>query len=120
MKLRKTLFFLALFIIIIGLGVMVTGTVFYFIGKEKLGDLLLGISSVCGVAALAVLILRLIYAPDPNIPKPQPKIIVKTVDVKDIPKTREEELYEEYVKLHEQGLITKEQLDEKRIQLLGK
>ena len=48
----------------------------------------------------------------------QKKIIV--VDVKDIPKTKEEKLYEQYEDLYKKNLITKEDLDAKRKELLDK
>ena len=124
MKLDKLFLILSIVLVSIG-GVMFTaGVVFTLLGKSLLGDILMGASSLFGAGALVLLIFRLsIMAKNPDLyyqEKPKPKVVVKIVDVKEIKKTRDEELYEQYESLYKRNLITKEELDTKRKELLGK
>ena len=82
----------------------------------------MGISSLLGLGALVLLILRLVsMAKSPELYREEePRVVVKVVDVKDIPKSHEEKLYEQYEDLYKKGFITKEDLDAKREELLGK
>ena len=124
MKLSKL--FLILGIVLVSLGglMFISGAVLTLVGKGDLGDILMGVSSIFGLGALVLLVLRLSFmAKNPrDYPEyqPQPKIVVKVVDVKDVPKSKEQELYEQYEDLYKRNLITKEELDRKRIDLLGK
>ena len=121
MKLPKILLIVSLVLIALGSGFIVAGTVLMLVSQSKLGDIFLGVSSVFGLAALAVMIYRLsIMANQSPIERENTKVIVKVVDVKDIPKSKEEQLYEQYEGLYKQGLITKEDLDKKRQELLKK
>ena len=45
---------------------------------------------------------------------------MKVVDVKDLPKSKEEKLFEQYEDLYKKGLISKEDLELKREELLKK
>ena len=120
--------FLILGIVSVSLGgvLFIAGATLTLLGNSFLGDLFMGISSLLGIAAIVLLIIRLsIMAKNPSDyseyqPKPQPRVVVKVVDVKEVPKTREEQLYERYEDLYKKNLITKEDLDKKRIELLGK
>ena len=124
MKLSKL--FLILGIVLVSLGglMFISGAALTLVGKGDLGDILMGVSSIFGLGALVLLVLRLSFmAKNPgDYPEyqPQPKIVVKVVDVKDVPKSKEQELYEQYEDLYKRNLITKEELDRKRIDLLGK
>ena len=122
MKPSKILLIVGIASVAIGVGFMVAGTILGFYGNRLLSDLFLGISSFLGVLALAVLIFRLVLQSKEEGPiNPQkPKVVVKVVDVKDIPKTKEEKLYEQYEDLYKRNLISKEDLDLKRKELLGK
>ena len=82
----------------LGITSMVAGTILGFVGESVLSDIFLGISSFLGVVALAIIIVRLVLqSKEPGfIGQEKPKVVVKVVDVKDIPKTREEQLYEQY------------------------
>ena len=122
MKPSKILLIAGIASVAIGVGFMVAGTILGFYGNRFLSDLFLGISSFLGVLALAVLIFRLVIQSKEEGPiNPQkPKVVVKVVDVKDIPKTKEEKLYEQYEDLYKRNLISKEDLDLKRKELLGK
>ena len=124
MKLSKL--FLIFGIVLVSLGglMFISGAALTLVGKGDLGDILMGVSSIFGLGALVLLVLRLSFmAKNPSdYPEyqPQPKIVVKVVDVKDVPKSKEQELYEQYEDLYKRNLITKEELDRKRIDLLGK
>lgn len=122
MKPSKILLIAGIASVAIGVGFMVAGTILGFYGNRFLSDLFLGISSFLGVLALAILIFRLVIQSKEEGPiNPQkPKVVVKVVDVKDIPKTKEEKLYEQYEDLYKRNLISKEDLDLKRKELLGK
>ena len=124
---KKAQLFLILGIVSVSLGgvVFIVGAVLTLLGNASLGDLIMGLSSLFGVAALVLLIFRLYFmAKDPDVypeyKHQQPKVIVKVVDVKEAPKSKEQELYEQYEDLYKRNLITKEELDKKRIDLLGK
>ena len=122
MKTYRILLIVSIITITLGLSFIIAGSALTLAGKSRLGDLFLGISSILGVVALALLIVRLsIMAKNPQMYKTEaPKVVVKVVDVKDIPKTKEQQLYEQYEELYKQNLITKEDLDKKRVELLGK
>ena len=114
------------FIVLVSLGgvVFLTGAILTLMGNAQIGDLIMGLSALFGAGALVLLVLRLSFmAKNPDdYPeyKTQPKVIVKVVDVKNLPKSKEQELYEQYEDLYKRNLITKEELDRKRIDLLGK
>lgn len=124
---KKDKLFLILGIISVSLGgaMFIAGAVLTLLGNASLGDLLMGLSSIFGAGALVLLIFRLSFMAKnsddyPQYKPQQPKVVVKVVDVKDVPKTKEQELYEQYEDLYKRNLITKEELDKKRIDLLGK
>lgn len=125
MKKDKLFLILGIVSVSLGVAIFIAGAVLTLMGKSKLGDLIMGLSALFGGAALVFMILRLsIMAKNPEAYpeyKPQqPKVIVKVVDVKEMPKSKEEELYEQYEDLYNRNLITKEELDAKRKDLLGK
>lgn len=123
MKKLKILFIASIVTIAVGVSLLIAGTVLSFMGKDKLSDIFLGISSILGVVALALLIWRLASTPVPTTTRRanyNPSVKVKVVDVKDIPKSKEQQLYEQYEDLYKRNLISKEELDQKRIELLGK
>ena len=121
MKLNKLLLIVSIVFVALGVITFTAGAILALSGNE-LGDLFMGVSSIFGFAGLGFLIFRLIMmVKQPEIYKEeQPKIVVKIVDVKDVPKTNEEKLYEQYEDLYKRNLITKEELDLKRKELLGK
>lgn len=124
---KKDKLFLILGIISVSLGgaMFIAGAVLTLLGNASLGDLLMGLSSIFGAVALILLTFRLSFMaknPDdyPQYKPQQPKVVVKVVGVKEVPKSKEQELYEQYEDLYKRNLITKEELDKKRIDLLGK
>ena len=122
MKLPKLFLILSIVCIALGVSSIVTGVVLSFYGYKKLVDLFLGLGSVLGAGALVLLVLRLINSPEVSNSnrENQPRVVVKVVDVKDLPKTKEEKLFEQYEDLYKKGLISKEDLELKREELLKK
>ena len=125
MKLTKLFLILGIVLVSLSGAMFIAGAVLTLLGNAQLGDFIMGFSSIFGLAALILLIIRLMYMaknPDayPEYVPQQPKIVVKVVDVKEVPKSKEQELYEQYEDLYKRNLITKEELDRKRIDLLGK
>ena len=121
MKKQKILLIISIVVLTIGIGLLIAGTALSLTHHNLLSDIFLGVSSILGLAALALLVWRLAIMPSVA-PRRQnrPTVYVKTVDVKDIPKSNEEKLYEQYEDLYKRKLISKEELDKKRIELLGK
>ena len=124
MKLNKILFIVGVSLVVLGIGFLIAGGILSFAGKSKIADIFLGFSSILGVLSLVVLIIRLIFMARNSVftyteERQQPKV-VKVVDVKDITKSKEQKLYEQYEDLYKQNLISKEDLDRKRKELLGK
>lgn len=122
MKLHKLLLIISIVLISLGGAAIIAGSILSLTGNGKVGDILLGASSILGLAALALMIYRLIVmskTPE-EFRTEQPRVIVKVVDVKEMPKSNEQKLYEQYEDLYKRNLISKEELDQKRIELLGK
>lgn len=122
MKLHKLLLIISIVLISLGGAAIIAGSILSLTGNGKVGDILLGVSSILGLAALALMIYRLIVmskTPE-EFRTEQPRVIVKVVDVKEMPKSNEQKLYEQYEDLYKRNLISKEELDQKRIELLGK
>ena len=92
MKKLKILLIASIAVIAVGISLLIAGTVLSFMGKDLASDILLGISSILGVIALALLIWRLTLTPM-QAARPRPNfgqnVRVKVVDVKDIPKSKE-------------------------------
>ena len=125
-KLERILLLLSVVFFVIGVSCSVVGFVFEEVGKPYVTEILYPIAAVAGSITIDILIARLIIMVNivkkyrVNVPRPQAPKQPKTVDVKEIKKTREQELYEQYEGLYNQGLISKEDLDKKRTELLGK
>ena len=120
---QKLLLILSIVLIGIGGSLLIAGTVLSLLHQNTLADIFLGVSSVLGVVALGLLVYRLtLVAKDMgSTPQPgKPRVVVKVVDVKDVPKSKEEKLFEQYEDLYKKNLISKEDLDQKRKELLGK
>lgn len=121
---RKFLLILGISCIILGIACVVTGSIFEIIGNVNLCKLFLIIAGGIGAVAFIILIFGFVFFgvnKKPQVePMPQVKKDIGTVDVKEAPKSKEENLFEEYKKLYEQGLITKEDLDAKEKELLHK
>jgi len=122
MKKIKILLIVSISIISLGVACLIAGTVLSLLHYNLVSDILLGVSSALGIGALALLIWRLTLLPSAPAParRERPTVYVKTVDVKEIPKTKEEKLYEQYEDLYKRNLISKEDLDKKKEELLGK
>ena len=123
MKLNKLFLILSIVAMSIGVGFFIAATILSFLNYATISDIFYGVSSVLGILALGLLVYNLAKSSKfvgPEQSNNKPKVVVKIVDVKDIHKTREEELYEQYEGLYKQGLISKEDLELKRKELLKK
>ena len=122
MNKNRLLLIISIVLISIGGVFILSGTVLTLLGKSGYGDIFMGVSGIFGLAALVLLIIRLTTMSnlENTVASNDTKVVVKVVDVKDIPKTQEEKLYEQYEDLYKRNLITKEELDLKRKELLGK
>ena len=122
MKLHKILLIIGIVLISVGGACFIAGATVSLMGYQFLGDLLMGISSLLGLGALAIMIYRLVVmskTPE-EFRTEQPKIVVKVVEAQPAPKSNEQKLYDQYEDLYKRNLITKEELDQKRVELLGK
>ena len=122
MKAYRILLIISICLISVGGILIIAGIVFSLQGNSSIGDLLMGFASFLGLASLSLMIVRLvIMARNPEqFRSEQPRVVVKVVDVKEVPKSKEQELYDQYEDLYNRNLITKEELDRKRKELLGK
>ncbi len=125
MKLQKILLIVSICAISIGAGLLIAGVVLSLLHYNVISDIFLGISSILGVISLGLLVYRLVLVsktvePVVNNRPNKPRVVVKVVDVKDVPKSKEEKLFEQYEDLYKKNLISKEDLDQKRKELLGK
>ena len=122
MKLHKILLIIGIALISVGGACFIAGATMSLMGYQFVGDLLMGISSLLGLGALAIMIYRLVVmskTPE-EFRTEQPKIVVKVVEAQPAPKSNEQKLYDQYEDLYKRNLITKEELDQKRVELLGK
>lgn len=111
----KILFYSSL--VSIAVGFVCFFMAFFFKGETQ--DALLTTASILGVLGITLNIVKLVVDIPKDPQRPVEKKIV-VVDVKDIPKSKEEKLYEQYENLYKQNLITKEDLDKKRKELIEK
>lgn len=123
MKRDKILYYLGLIAVSIGVLLALASLILSRYGVNRLANIFGWISSILGIASFAIVLIRLtLQVKDPlhSVNKPNgPKVVVKVVDVKDLPKSREQQLYEQYENLYKQNLITKEDLENKKKELLG-
>ena len=118
----KIFYILGLVLVSAGVVLALAAVVLSIAGYTLVSDVIFWIASTIGIVAFIFLILRLrmqVNNSSFNAPK-GPQIKVKIVDVKDLPKSKEEQLYEQYENLYKQNLITKEDLEKKKEELLGK
>lgn len=122
MKLKKVLLIISIVTMGLGVALFIAASVLSILGYNLISDIFFGVSSILGIGALGLLVYNLAVSAKFVTPQeePRPKVVVKVVDVKDIPKSKEQQLYEQYENLYKQGLISKEDLDKKRAELLGK
>ena len=122
MKAYRILLIISICLISVGGILIIAGIVFSLQGNSSIGDLLMGFASFLGLASLALMIVRLVIMArnTDQFRSEQPKVVVKVVDLKKVPKSKEQELYDQYEDLYNRNLITKEELDRKRKELLGK
>lgn len=128
-KKGQWLFYLALAVLLIGVAALICLIVFGLMNRQDLLKIAGIVIAVSGPVAILLLLFKLmLYG---GAPEPQPKNpTVKTykynekdipiVDVKEFKKSQDEIMYEKYVDLYNRKIISKEDLEKKRIELLGK
>ena len=125
-KFDRILFIIGNVFFFIGVLSFIIGFIFEQLGRPYVAEVLYPIGAICGPITIVIFIVRLLIIvnlarkyrvrePKPHTPK-EPK----TVDIKEAKKTREQELYEQYEGLYKQGLISKEDLEKKKSELLCK
>lgn len=123
-KLVNILYYIGFIFLAAGVISLITALVFEEIGNEDLSYTFGMISSICGPVCLLIFIVRLVimvnHSPAYRSRTQSVQKEIKTVDVKEIPKTKEELLFEQYEDLYKRNLITKEDLEKKREELLKK
>ena len=128
-KKGQWLFYLGLAALFIGVAALVVAIVAEFINNELMFRIAGITIAASGPVAILLLILKLMLyggAPSPEPKQPKVKTYkynekdIPIVDVKEFKKSQEEVMYEKYVDLYNRKIITKEDLEKKRIELLGK
>lgn len=131
MKNKKGYWLLILGFTILGLGVaaLIAAIVFELLGNDSMFKTMGIIVAIAGPVAILLLIFKLIFyggapSPEPKVPEVKTyqynKKTVPIVDVKEFKKSQDEIMYEKYVDLYNKKIISKEELDKKRKELLGK
>ena len=114
---------------ILGIAALICAIVFELLGKQDLFQISGIIIGVAGPVAIILLVFKLIFyggAPEPVKKTPTVKTYkyneksIPIVDVKEFKKSQDEIMYEKYVDLYNKKIISKEDLDKKREELLGK
>lgn len=128
-KKGQWLFYLGLAVLLVGVAAFICLIVFGMINRPDWVKVAGIVVAVSGPVSILLLLLKLmLYG---GVQEPQPKNpTVKTykynekdipiVDVKEFKKSQDEIMYEKYVDLYNRKIISKEDLDKKRIELLGK
>lgn len=125
----KILFYIALGLFFVGISACVSGIVCELNNNEigfRVSAILI---SICGPLALVLMIVKFMFFGGGSIPKPKTPIVktykynekdIPIVDVKEFKKSQDEIMFEKYEDLYNKKIITKEDLEKKREELLGK
>lgn len=101
----------------IGILAIIAGFITVALDGESTISTILFVVGVAGcIGGFVLIIVRASKYGFEPISIPEEKVI-KTVDVKPIKETQEEKLFKEYEKLYKEGLITKEDLENKKKEL---
>lgn len=128
-KQGKWLFIVGLVALFIGVAACIAAIVFEFLSRSDLVRIMAIVIGVSGPVALALLIVKFLVYGGAEQEKPAtPKVNtykynekdIPIVDVKEFKKSQDEIMYDKYVDLYNKKIITKEDLEKKRIELLGK
>lgn len=129
MKKGFWLFVLGLTILMIGIIAGILAIVFELTGKSNLASIMSMLVVIAGPVSIILLLIKLMAYGGAESPEPKKHFVnpnnsskkdVTTVEVKQIKKSQDEIMYDKYVDLYNQKLITKEDLEKKRKELLGK
>lgn len=119
-KKARVLYILSVIFISIGIAGFVIGLLVQNFVDSRIGGIISGFASMFETAALVLIIVRAIRFG--FVPVDEPEVVVRkvrTVDVKPVKETQEQRLFKRYEELYKEGLITKEDLENKRKELLG-
>lgn len=129
MENRKVKVLTTIGVILFSLGILgfIVGLIMEAVAPSEATRIIYLASAGLDVAGVLVTIIRFVKYGMPA----APEVIVymneapkakepKTVDVKEIKETPEQKLYKQYESLYKEKLITKEELEAKRKELLGK
>lgn len=125
----RWLFFLGLGVLLLGVAAVICAIVFELIGRSDLFKISGIIIAVAGPLSIILLIFKLIFyggAPSPEPKTPEIKTFqynkkdIPIVDVKEFKKSQDEIMFEKYVDLYNKKIISKEDLEKKRKELLDK
>lgn len=128
MKKGFWLFILGLTILMVGIVAGILAIVFELTGMSNLANIMSMLVVIAGPVSIILLIIKLMAYGGAESPEPKKHVVnpnnsskkdVPTVDVKQIEKSQDEIMYDKYVDLYNQKLITKEDLEKKRKELLG-
>jgi len=128
-KKGQWLFILGLVVLAIGVAALVAAIVFELLGNQTMFNAMSIVVFIAGPVAVLLLLMKLMFfggapSPEPKTPKVKTyqynKKTVPIVDVKEFKKSQDEIMYDKYVELYNKKIITKEDLEKKRIELLGK
>ncbi|MCR5333110.1 MAG: SHOCT domain-containing protein [Bacilli bacterium] len=129
-RLNIIFFYLSLSFLIISVGFdIATFILVPRIGYTTLVYIFLEASSILFAGSIALFVVRFavigtklrnIYYPRNGAPAQNPNVVeTEVTEVKEAPKTKEEQLVDEYEKLLKQGYITQEEFDEKKKEILS-
>lgn len=129
-RLNIIFFYLSLSFLIISVGFdIATFILVPRIGYTTLVYIFLEASSILFAGSIALFVVRFavigtklrnIYYPRNGAPEQNPNVVeTEVTEVKEAPKTKEEQLVDEYEKLLKQGYITQEEFDEKKKEILS-
>lgn len=128
MKKGFWLFVLGLTTLMVGIVAGILAIVFELTGMSNLASIMSMLVVIAGPVSIILLIIKLMAYGGAESPEPIKYVVnpnnsskkdVPTVDVKQIEKSQDEIMYDKYVDLYNQKLITKEDLEKKRKELLG-
>lgn len=124
-KTSRILTLISIVLFSLGIAGYMVGLVFDAKGFAEVATYIYLAATLCETVGFILLIIRFAKYGMPKVEEryvyQQPKVQkVKTVDVKPVEETQEQKLFKQYEGLYKEGLITKEELEAKRKELLNK
>lgn len=117
------LYIISLVLMLFGVLGIVLSFVFSRIGYVRLASIISFVGSICEVGALILIIIRVIFfgfIPVSRAAKVRKSNPIKTVNVKPVKeKTQQQSLVEQFEALYKEGLISKEDFEKKKHDILN-